>query len=167
MDRGAHYATDFSEFGYPSTYLLDKTSLLNLYQSLVNQAYQESGAEYIVMEIADGLLQRETAMLLENKAFRSTIYATLFSAGDSLGVLSGLQILEAWGIRPFAVSGLFTASDLLIREVQDRIRVPVLRLCDLVTSKATDLVIPQAEEADDTDLVEEMNTRIMQLRQRA
>lgn len=167
MDRGAHYATDFSEFGYPSTYLLDKTSLLNLYQSLVNQAYQESGAEYIVMEIADGLLQRETAMLLENKAFRSTIYATLFSAGDSLGVLSGLQILEAWGIRPFAVSGLFTASDLLIREVQDRIRVPVLRLCDLVTSKATDLVIPQAEEMDDTDLVEEMNTRIMQLRQRA
>lgn len=136
-DRGAHFAADFSDFGFPSTYLLDLETMLDLYQSLVNLACDEGKAEYIVMEIADGLLQRETAMLLDDPGFRSTVHATLFSAGDSLGVLSGLQILAQWGIRPFAVSGLFTASDLLIREVEDRIEVPVLRLSDLLTARAT------------------------------
>ncbi|MDX1911679.1 MAG: hypothetical protein SFV22_09360 [Saprospiraceae bacterium] len=146
LDRGAHFAADFSHYGFPSTYLLDKATLLNLYQSLVNLACDEGRAEYIVMEIADGLLQRETAMLLEDARFRSTLHATLFSAGDSLGVLSGLQLLEQWEIRPFAVSGLFTASELLIREVADRIRIPVLRLNDLLAETATDAVIHEEEE---------------------
>jgi hypothetical protein len=146
LDRGAHFAADFSEFGFPSTYLLDKETLLNLYQSLVNMACNEGHAEYIVIEIADGLLQRETAMLLEDPNFRSTVHATLFSAGDSLGVLSGLQILEEWGIRPFAISGLFTASELLIREVRDRVEVPVLRLADLLSERATDLFVEDEKE---------------------
>ena len=146
LDRGAHYAADFSDFGFPSTYLLEKDTLLNLYQSLVNLACAKSRAEYIVMEIADGLLQRETAMLLSDPAFRATIFATLFSSGDSLGVLSGLQILQEWGIRPFAVSGLFTASELLIREVEGRTEVPILRLADLLKSEATDLVSANEEE---------------------
>jgi hypothetical protein len=139
VDRGAQYAVDFSRFGFPSTYLLDRTTLLNLYQSLVNLAVNEGGAEYVVMEIADGLLQRETAMLLEDSRFRATIYATLFSSGDSLGVLSGLQILNKWGIQPFAVSGLFTASELLIREVDGLIDTPVLRLGDLINVKTEHL----------------------------
>lgn len=146
LDRGAHFAADFSEFGFPSTYLLDKETLLNLYQSLVNMACNEGHAEYAVIEIADGLLQRETAMLLADPGFRSTIHATLFSAGDSLGVLSGLQILEEWGIRPFAVSGLFTASELLIREVCDRVEVPVLRLADLLSDRATALFMREEVE---------------------
>jgi hypothetical protein len=139
-DRGAHYAADFSDFGFPSTYLVDLETLLNLYQTLVSRACNESGAEYIVMEIADGLLQRETALLLNDQGFRSTVHATMFSAGDSLGVLSGLQILEQFGIEPFAVCGLFTASELLIREVEDRISVPILRLSELLTKQATDCV---------------------------
>lgn len=146
LDRGAHYAADFSEFGFPSTYLLDKDTLLNLYQSLVNLACNEARAEYVVIEIADGLLQRETAMLLSDPNFRSTVYATLFSAGDSLGVLSGLQILKEWSIRPFAVSGLFTASELLIREVLDRVEAPVLRLADLLSEQATNLFMKEEVE---------------------
>jgi hypothetical protein len=130
--RGAHFAVDFSAFGFPSTFLLNRNTLLNLYQSLVNLVYRKSQAEYIVMEIADGLLQRETAMLLSDPAFRSTIFATLFSGGDSLGVLAGLDILKKWDIRPFAVSGLFTASELLIKEIEDQIDTPVLRLNDLL-----------------------------------
>ena len=151
MDRGADFAADFSDFGFPSTYLLDLDTLLNLYQSLVNLACEKGQAEYIVMEIADGLLQRETAMLLDNPGFRSTVHATLFSSGDSLGVLSGLQLLEEWGIRPFAVSGLFTASELLIREVEDRIEVPVLRLSNLLTTQATNLVVEDEDELLSTE----------------
>ena len=136
LDRGAQYAADFSDFGFPSTYLLDRTTLLNLYQSLVNKVVQESDAEYIVMEIADGILQRETEMLLNDPGFRSTVFATLFCAGDSLGVLSGLQLLAQWGIRPFAVSGLFTSSELLIQEVENRVETPILRLQELLNPVA-------------------------------
>jgi hypothetical protein len=144
-DRGAHYTADFSDFGFPSTYLLDLETLLNLYQSLVNRACDEGQAEYIVMEIADGILQRETTMLLEDTGFRSTIHSSFFSAGDSLGVMSGLQILANWGIQPFGVGGLFTASELLISEVEDRIDIPVLRLNDLLTTRATERIIFEAE----------------------
>ena len=145
LDRGAHFAADFSDFGFPSTFLLDKETLLNLYQSLVNKACNEGRVEYIVMEIADGLLQRETAMLLEDQQFLSTVHATMFSAGDSLGVLSGLQILASCGIRPFAVSGLFTASELLIQEVANRIDVPVLKINQLLSAEATSAVVAQDE----------------------
>jgi hypothetical protein len=148
LDRGAQYAADFSDFGFPSTYLLDRTTLLNLYQSLVNKVVQESDAEYIVMEIADGILQRETAMLLDDPGFRSTVFATLFCAGDSLGVLSGMQLLAQWGIRPFAVSGLFTSSELLIREVENRIEVPILRLQELLTPAATSLLSNSRRRAE-------------------
>lgn len=145
LDRGAHFAIDFSDYGFPSTYLLDKETLLNLYQTLANVACDEGRAEYIVMEIADGLLQRETAMLLGDPRFRSTVHATLFSAGDSLGVISGLQILDSWGISPFAVSGLFTASELLIREVESCIQIPVVRLADLLGARTTALVLAETE----------------------
>ncbi len=137
-DRGADYVADFSHFGYPSTFMFEKNELLDLYQSLVNQAQEAISPEFIVIEIADGLLQRETAMLLQDQAFMSTVHSVIFSCGDSLGVFSGLQMLEKLGIEPFAISGLFTASDLLIEEVEQQLSVPVLRLSQLLDGEALD-----------------------------
>jgi hypothetical protein len=131
-DRGAVYACDFSHFGYPSTFLFPKNTLLDIYQSLHDVVMEQCDAEYIVVEIADGILQRETAMLLRDRRFMDTIHAVVMSCGDSLGVLSGLNILEEFGIRPIALSGLFTASELLIREVEPFIDTPVLRARQLV-----------------------------------
>jgi hypothetical protein len=139
-DRGAHITADFSDFGFPSTYLMDRPTLLDLYQSLINRVCAEQEVEYVVMEIADGLLQRETLMLLEDADFRSTVYGTLFSAGDSLGVLSGLQFLKSCGLTPFAISGLFTASELLIREVRERIDLPILTLKELLKTETIQLL---------------------------
>jgi hypothetical protein len=137
-DRGANYVADFSHFGYPSTFMFEKNELLDLYQSLVNLAQQAVSPEFIVIEIADGLLQRETAMLLQDEAFMSSVHSVIFSCGDSLGVFSGLQMLEKLGIEPFAISGLFTASDLLIEEVEQQLSVPVLRLSQLLDGEALD-----------------------------
>jgi hypothetical protein len=137
-DRGADYVADFTDFGYPSTFMFEKNELLDLYQSLVNQAQAAISPEFIVIEIADGLLQRETAMLLQDQAFMSTVHGVIFSCGDSLGVFSGLQMLEKLGIEPFAISGLFTASDLLIEEVEHQLSVPVLRLNQLLDGEALD-----------------------------
>lgn len=134
QDRGADFAIDFTHFGYPSTFLCEHSELLNLYQSLVTVAQEAVSPDYIVVEIADGILQRETAMLLRDYLFMSTVHSVILSCGDSLGVPAGLRMLEDLQIRPFAISGLFTASELLIDEVQKIIETPILRLEELLSN---------------------------------
>jgi hypothetical protein len=132
VDRGADMGIDFAHFGFPSTFLCSEQTLLDLYQSLVDITVAEVNPEYIVMEIADGILQRETAMLLNNSRFMQTVHQVIFSCGDSLGVQTGLDMLRQMGIKPFAISGLFTSSELLIQEVERICSTPILRLSDLL-----------------------------------
>jgi hypothetical protein len=81
-------------------------------------------------------------MLLRNQVFMDTVYQVVFSAGDSLAAIQGVQTLSSWGVMPSALSGLFTASPLLIREVKeslyeryDLLFVPILNLEDLAMGK--------------------------------
>ncbi len=126
-DCGAATAIDFGLAGYPSTFLTSEKDLLNLYQYLIEEVATQN-PDYIVMEIADGILQQETEMLIKNKAFKSTIDSVIFSAVDSLSALYGLEKLGQLGLPPFALSGLFTASPLLQKEVEARTRTTVLNL---------------------------------------
>jgi hypothetical protein len=147
-DRGAAFACDFTHFGYPSTFRCDKEVLLDLYQSLVDLVYQNLDADYIVVEIADGILQRETEMLLRDKRFMSTVHSVVLSCGDSLGVLAGLQILEKINIRPIALSGLFTASELLIREVEPYVALPILRAKQLIEGGELTRILRPEQQPD-------------------
>ena len=134
VDCGADIGVDFSNLGFPSTYLIDEQTILDIYQTLLNELGQNK-PEYIVMEIADGLFQRETSMLLRNKAFMSTIHNVIFSCGDSLSVMAGLQVLHGWNINPCMVSGRFTMSPLLITEVTDRMNIPVHTIDHIMTGE--------------------------------
>lgn len=129
-DLGADISTDFGEFGFPSTFMCGERELMDLYSSLVSQV-MPSDPDYIVMEIADGLYQRETKMLLTNEGFTSTIDGVMFSAGDSLAAIQGIEILNKWGIYPDCVGGLFTTSPLLIQEVKENTFVPVYTIHEL------------------------------------
>lgn len=139
LDRGADISIDFSHFGYPSTYRLELDELLNLYQSLLD-AVAVANPDYIVIEIADGLLQRETNMLLQCPVFMKTVSEVLFSSSDSLGALGGLQVLHSLGIHPFAISGLLTASPLLANETRAYVRIPIFSLDDLLIGPAANLL---------------------------
>lgn len=140
-DRGADFITDFTHFGYPSTYLCEHSEILDLYQSLVNIAEEAVSPDYIVVEIADGIMQKETWKLLTDSQFMSSVHSVLFSGCDSLSVLAGLSTLEGINIRPFAVSGLFTASELLIQEVQgQQYQTEVLRLSDMLQGTGLRLI---------------------------
>lgn len=130
-DLGADMALDFSEYGFPSTYLCDKSELLNIYESLILKLNEDIKPDYVVMEIADGIYQRETKMLLQDKSFMDTIYGVIFSAGDSLAAINGVQILRNWGIKLGFLSGLFTASPLLTKEVEENTNVPIYGLSQL------------------------------------
>ena len=140
FDLGAEKSVDFSELGYPSTYLTSESEILDLYETLLNRVLP-ANPEYVVVEIADGLYQRETKMLYKNKRFMSTVHAVLFSAGDSLAALQGYELLKAENIIPMALSGLFTASPLLINEVNEHKEgdIPVVNLDELI-ERAPDLI---------------------------
>ncbi len=142
FDCGADKTVDFTNAGFPSTYMCDKQELLNLYQTLLHQL-EPTKPEYIVMEIADGLLQRETEFLLRDKAFMATINNIIFSCGDSLAVFFGIDFLSKLGFTPGALSGVFTMSPLLIEEVKDRTKIPVLTIDELMTGESIDCFIKE------------------------
>lgn len=117
LDAGACVALDFVDGGYPSTYLCGHDELIELHHLLVDHAASRR-ADYVVMEIADGLLQRETSMLLQSAIFAGMIDCWVFAGGDPMSAESGVRLMRGWGIEPIAVSGVLTMSSLNIREVE-------------------------------------------------
>ena len=146
-DCGADVTTDFSDLGYPSTYMCSKEELLDLYTSLLHSLADEA-PDYIVMEIADGLMQRETNFLLKDKKFMATIDGVIFSCGDSLSAFHGVQLLNGLGITPNAVSGKFTMSPLLIKEVQNHIDIPVVHIDELMMGTYNHLFLTEEKKTD-------------------
>lgn len=134
FDCGADVTFDFTDAGYPSTYMCSKNEILDIYQSLLNQleAYKP---DFIVMEIADGLLERETDFLLRDPGFMHTIQHLVFSCGDSLGVFYGLQLLNEFGLMPSVICGRFTMSPLLIQEVKAKTEIPTLDIEQLMSGE--------------------------------
>jgi hypothetical protein len=124
---GADMVADFGDMGFPSTYMCREEELLNLYETLLAKVAACS-PDYVVIEIADGIFQRETAMLLTNHKFMAGIDAVFFSAGDSLSAVQGIKSLQDMHINTTALSGLFTASPLLMREVKERVNIPVFTI---------------------------------------
>lgn len=138
-DLGADAVADFGDYGFPSTYMCEEDELLSLYETLLAKVLLHH-PDYVVMEIADGLYERETKMLLTNHHIVSTIDGVMFSAGDSLAAINGIQVLNRWGVNPTLLSGLLTASPLLIREVREHTNVPVFTIEELAHgTKAVDL----------------------------
>lgn len=133
-DCGAGFVIDFSAFGFPSTFMCSEQELLNLFESLMQKATAQE-PDVVVIEIADGILQRETKLLLENKEFMSLVDQVIFSCGDSLSAISGIKILEEMNIYPAALSGLFTASPLLVEEVKQNIGIPILTIGQLINGE--------------------------------
>lgn len=121
---GAVTVMDFSDYGYPSTYMADLDELVALFYKMRGDC-QAKQPEVMIVEIADGLLQRETAMLLEDKRIQSELSGIVLAAGCSSSALYAAQRLESQGQRIVAVSGLLTSSPLFMREFRTESDLPV------------------------------------------
>lgn len=139
-DCGADVVFDFSDVGYPSTYMCEKDDLLDVYQSLLKLT-EPHNPDYIVMEIADGIFQRETLFLLKDSAFMSTIHSIVFSSGDSLSAIQGVESLSKIGLKTRVLSGKFTMSPLLIEEVKHYLSLPVLTIDEIMTGEHNQLFL--------------------------
>lgn len=141
-DAGASTVLDFTDFGLPSTFRLDHGRVRALLVSLVD-ALARTGAEVVVVEIADGVYQDETARLLGDPLFRAVVDRVVFAAGDALGATAGVRLLERAGLDVAAVSGVLTSSPLAAREAAAAVSVPVLLTYDLVDPETATALLPR------------------------
>lgn len=123
-DAGAKLYADFTHLGYPSTYLLPESELLGIFNQL-DLKYANNPKNFWVVELADGIIQRETAMLLNSPQVRSRIHKLIFCANDAFGAIGGLNILQNYGLKPDALSGICSSSPLHIRELAAFTDTPV------------------------------------------
>lgn len=124
-DCGAKYISDFTYQGYPSTFKIGKEELFNIFNN-VDMKYGNNPKNYLVLEFADGIFQRETAMLLKMPEVQSRIHKLVFCASDSTAIYGGIEILKKeFGLTPDAISGVISSSPLAIEEVKTFTDIPV------------------------------------------
>jgi hypothetical protein len=124
-DAGATIYNDFTAFGYPSTYLCEESEVLRIFNE-TDLKYANNPKNYWVVELADGILQRETAMLLASKDVQARIHRLIFCGGDALGCIGGIKVLkDRFGLEPDAISGVCSSSPLARRELEEFTPTPV------------------------------------------
>lgn len=129
-DAGAALAVDFTDAGHASTFGVAPEELGRITRSLLGHLHG-AAADIAVVEIADGLLQSETAQLVENGHRNSWFDGFVFAAADAMGAAFGCEWLAARRIAPLAVSGLVSASPLALREAERATGIGVASLAEL------------------------------------
>jgi hypothetical protein len=122
---GARPVLDFTSAGYPSTYMLGLEELLGIYNGILG-TLRASNPDYIILEIADGILQRETRMLLDSAEFRQSVDHVFFAASDSLSAEHGVRSVREYGLPLRAVAGAVTQSPLAGREAEEAVGMPCM-----------------------------------------
>ena len=116
-DAGADVALDFTDAGFASTYLAPIDDIVKGAFRLINVA-AEAGCQVAVIEIADGLQQRETAQLIRNEALCSLSLGCTFAAYDAMGAICGYHELVKAGHKVLGISGRLGLSPLAVREAE-------------------------------------------------
>lgn len=146
MDVGAKVAMDFTDVGFATTYRAAIETIEAGADSLIAAA-EAKGVDAIVIEVADGLRQEETAALMRSPAFRERLQGVVFAAGDAMGAEAGAAWLEKAGHNVLAISGLLTRSPLALREARSSMDMPVLKPFELrepqLLSQLIDGKVPQ------------------------
>ncbi len=129
-DAGAWPVLDFVDAGYASTHGLDRGQLLDVVQRVLAELLRDP-LDVIVIEVADGLFQQETASLLGAAEFSGLVDGIVFSAGDAMGAAAGVRWLREAGLPVIAIAGTLTRSPLARAEAGAATRLPVLELAAL------------------------------------
>lgn len=126
LDAGAARVLDFTDAGFSTTAGMDISLVERGAHRLVSEL-EASDVDVVVVEIADGLLQKETAALLSPpSAFAARLDAIVLAAADSMGARAAAHWMSARNLPLRAVSGLVTASPLAAREAQAGMNIEVL-----------------------------------------
>ncbi len=129
-DAGAVEAVDFTDAGHASTFCVETAGLAQTVDALLTKL-DDSGVDIAIVEIADGLLQSETATIMGMAQGHGWFDGIVFAAADAMGAAFGVQWLARHGWTPLAVSGLVSASPLASREAVRETGIAMATLSDL------------------------------------
>ncbi|MEM7077104.1 MAG: molybdopterin-guanine dinucleotide biosynthesis protein MobB [Pseudomonadota bacterium] len=130
-DAGADMVLDATDAGLASTYQLSPARIESSLATLVATAEGDAQVDVILLELADGLLHENCLPLLTCATLKALQPRLIFAAGEVVSARTGIEILEAHGLRLAALSGLFTASPLGVAEIEEATGLPVWRQEDL------------------------------------
>lgn len=125
QDAGAEPVLDFVDAGFATTFRAPLPAVERAF-GLLADAAAAAGADAVVIEIADGLGQRETIGLLRSETLRRRCTAVLFASADPLSAASGVRWLRSLELPVAAVGGVVTANPTAVREAAALVDVPVL-----------------------------------------
>jgi hypothetical protein len=129
-DAGAFDALDFTDAGHASTFGLDCQALADITSTLLDRL-ANVGSEIAIVEVADGLLQTETAAIVEMARESHWFDGVVFAAADAMGAAFGVSWLAERDMKPLAISGLVSASPLAAGEASQATQLSVATLADL------------------------------------
>jgi hypothetical protein len=125
VDAGADPVLDFVDFGFASTYRLAPNEVEHIFIQTLRHL-DDARVDVVVIEVADGLFQGETAALVQQSAFRARVDGIVFAAADSMGAAGGVEWLERRGLPVLALGGMLTTAPLAAREASQATRLPIL-----------------------------------------
>jgi len=144
-DAGAEIVLDTADAGYASTYGVPHQALDEILLCLVGHL-QLAGVDVALIEVADGLLQAETAALLGSDHFDSLVGGVLFAARDSMSAALGAERLRRYGQRLLGLTGAIEVSPLDLRESRE-IGLPFFGCSELADSQTAAKLVEAARAA--------------------
>jgi hypothetical protein len=103
--------------------------------------------DVLVMEVADGLLQRETEMLLRSPYVQQRIDGCIFSSGEAMGAIAGVQWLQAQRLPVLTLAGTITRSPLARAEAEQATGMSAMGLDELSSVDAALGLVVRAKQA--------------------
>lgn len=144
-DAGAGPVLDFTDLGMPSTYLVSIDVIESALAELVDHL-ASGGVDAAVVEIADGVLQQETAALLQSKTFRRRVGGVVLAAQDAMGAAAGTSWLREREIEVLALAGVLTASPLQTKEASEVTGLPLFDREGLATPQNAVSILGRAQQ---------------------
>jgi hypothetical protein len=135
-DAGSAVTLDFTDVGHVSTYRVDFEEVERICLSLIRHL-QEAEVDVILLEIADGLYQRETAHLMASEVSRQWFNGVFFASADAMGAAAGIDWLTRQGHRILGITGTITSSPLQRSEAEQMTGqrvIPTFQLADPTTA---------------------------------
>jgi len=160
-DAGADPVLDFTDAGHVSTYLASEAEIRRIFRTLMAHAI-DAGVDAVVLELADGVLQQETAALLLSDLFRSVVGGLVMAARDSMGAVAGCEWFRRHGLPIVGLAGVVTSAPLEYREAARATHLPLFTRDDLARPGTALDILAHAESnrADSRGSVAEVSDLI-------
>jgi hypothetical protein len=138
-DAGAVAVFDFTHAGWPSTANLSLGELMSI-AGKIRAGLAAYEPEFVILEIADGIVQRETAMMLADPEFHDSIDAVMFSGRGALSCDAGVRRLTEMGYSVLATAGPVANSRLGAAEAEACCDLPCFSSQDILAGNLLPLL---------------------------